>query len=409
MGGYKLIMQEKLNGLYKHLDTPCYILDENKLNNNYERLVKAFESRWNRVIVGYSFKTNSLPWILNFMKNKGAYAEVVSEAEYRLGVRLGFSPEKVIINGPCKGFNALKETLDNGAIVNLDSFHEIEWIKVNKPSKTDIWKVGIRINFNLEEVCNGETIMGLEPGRFGFNIENGSFERAIQELSSIPYVKVVGLHGHHSTKTKSLKIFKTICNKFIEVSNNIFKDIEYIDVGGCIFGDKPGAPSFEEYADTICSVLEPVFDKEKVILILEPGAALVASPFKYLCRVIDKKNVFESRIVSTDGSGIHIDPQMHGIKFLQQCFGTGQIMNERQIISGFTCIEKDRMAIVNNENELNVGDYILFYNTGAYSMCLSPLFIQYYPAVYVEKNEKILLARKAWTVDEYLMNSFIGE
>lgn len=400
-------MKSQIKDIYKSLETPCYILDEEKLVNNYNELLKAFTSRWNKFIIGYSFKTNSLPWILNFMKDNGAYAEVVSNAEYRLALKLGYDKEKVIINGPCKGFDALEETLESGAIVNLDSFHEIKWIKENRPRKQKIWKIGLRINFDLEKYCPGETIMGEEPGRFGFNLENGSFNRALDELKEIPYVKVVGLHGHHSTKTKSLKIFKTISEKLVEASKNIVDNIEYIDLGGCIFGDKPGAPTFLEYANTICDILEKTFDKEKVTLILEPGAALVASPFKYLCKVIDTKDVFNKRIVSTDGSLIHIDPQMHGIQFFYESFQTGRNIINEQIVSGFTCIEKDRMAILNNKLELNIGDYILFHNTGAYSMALSPLFIQYYPYVYVEKDDKILVARKPWNEEDYIKNSFV--
>ena len=324
-------MYNELKEIYQSLVTPCYILDSNKLDRNYDELPFAFTSQWKKFIVGYSFKTNSLPWVLNYMKNKGAYAEVVSEEEYRLAIKLGFEKDKVVINGPYKGFNALRDTLDDGAIVNLDSFHEIQWIKNNKPLKSKVWNVGIRINFNLEKACENETIMGVETG----------------------------------------------------------------------------APSFKEYADTICDILEETFDKDKVTLILESGAALIASPFKYLCKVIDKKDVIDTRIVTTDGSKIHIDPQMNGIKFFQECFGSGNLMEKTQIISGFTCIEKDRIAIVKNENELNIDDYILFHNTGAYSMALSPLFIKYYPAVYVVINEEILMVRKPWTVDVYLMKSYV--
>ena len=65
------------------------------------------------------------------------------------------------------------------------------------------------------------------------------------------------------------------------------------------------------------------------------------------------------------------------------------------------------MAILNDKVELNIGDYILFHNTGAYSMALSPLFIQYYPYIYVEKNNKILVARNSWNEDDYIKNSFV--
>ena len=99
----------------------------------------------------------------------------------------------------------------------------------------------------------------------------------------------MGIHGHHSTKTKSLNVFRAICNKILEVSEDIIDDIEYIDMGGCIFGDKPGAPSFKEYADTICDILEETFDKNKVTLILEPGAALIASHLNIYVKLLIRR------------------------------------------------------------------------------------------------------------------------
>ncbi|NLK95018.1 MAG: pyridoxal-dependent decarboxylase [Clostridiales bacterium] len=392
-----------INKEYTNLNTPCYIINKEKLKHNYYSMRKSFQKFWSEnFIIGYSFKTNSLPWVVNWMKENGAYAEVVSEPEYRLAMTLGYDKDKVIINGPYKGLNVLIEVLENGGIVNLDSFHEIEWIKKHKPIKQKKWKVGIRINFDLESKCPNETIMGNEFGRFGFNIENGSCKKAINELKQIDYVNLVGIHGHHSTKTKSLNIFKAIAKEILLISEEIKGDIEYIDMGGCIFGDKPGAPSFDEYANVITGELKKSFDCKKVTLIMEPGAALIASPVRYLCKVIDKKDIMNIRFVSTNGSLIHIDPQMHGIPFLKESFPTGNNIKKTQVIGGFTCIEKDRLGSLENERELEIGDYLLYHNTGAYSMALSPLFIQYYPDVYVEDIDEIKLVREAWTVNEYI-------
>ena len=39
-------------------------------------------------------------------------------------------------------------------------------------------------------------------------------------------------------------------------------------------------------------------------------------------------------------------------------------------------------------------------------MCLTPLFIKYFPAVYIDENGKFELVRKSWTPKEYIMNSY---
>lgn len=391
-----------MNKLCGEIETPYYVINECKLVNNYKNLEEALSKRWSHYQIGYSFKTNSLPWVINKLRNLGAYAEVVSQTEYELALKLGYEKKQVIFNGPHKGVDAIREVLEADGIVNIDSFHEIEWLKRNRPIQKECWEVGIRINFDLEKECPDETIMGINPGRFGFNVENGSFAKALLELNQLSYVKVVGIHGHHSTKTKSLKIFKSIAEKIVEVTQDIKKDIHYIDMGGCFFGDKPNAPSFNEYVDTITDVLEQVYDTKKVTLILEPGAALIASPVQYICRAIDKKDAGNTRFVGIDGSLMHIAPQLNNNRMFPKVYATGDKSIDYQMLAGYTCIEKDRIVVEGKEKEINIGDYIEFNNVGAYSMALSPLFIQYYPAVYVEQEDGMILVRDRWNVDDYI-------
>lgn len=408
MGGY---LEGDNNTMKKilNVETPYYLIDENKLTMNFITLKNEFEKQWTNIIISYSFKTNSIPWLLNWMKENDAYAEVVSQKEYKLALEVGYKPEKIVFNGPYKGFDMLEYALNNNSIVNLDSFSEIEWIKNHKPNNNDnTWEVGLRINFDLEGCCPGETIMGCDVGRFGFNIENGSIERAICELQNLDYVKIVGLHGHHSTKTKSLNVFKAISEKLCEMSKAVKNTLKYVDLGGCFFGDKPNTPTFSEYAATICYVLEKYFDCSETKLIIEPGAAIIASPISFVCKVVDIKDVQNKRIVTTDGSCLNIDPQMHGIKFEVDNYSSSENIIDEQIVAGYTCIEKDRLTILKNECELNIGDDLVFKNTGAYSMALSPLFIQYYPAIIVNSNEKFYYARKPWDVKEYMSKSCIG-
>lgn len=393
-----------------HLNTPCYILDTGKLYNNFFYMKEAFSKAWgSNFIIGYSFKTNSLPWVLSWMSKQGAYAEIVSTPEFLLSQKIGFPISNVILNGPYKGFDTISLLLEKGGIVNLDSFHEIDWLRKNKPIKVKTWKVGIRINFDLEKYCHGETIVGEAHSRFGFNFENGSLQKAINELKDIPHVELIGIHSHNSTKTKSLNIFRESAKKIVYIYNEYLKDykIEYIDMGGCFFGDKPNAPTFSDYADVISKELKLCFDPNTVSLIIEPGAALIASPIQYVCKVIDVKDVFSTRFVGVDGSLIHIDPQMHGIKFnpeLRHMADSCEVL-DRQVVVGFTCIEKDRLTIVENKERLSINDYLIFSNVGSYTMALSPLFIQYFPCVYLKNEEGYSLIRDSWSVAEYIQKS----
>ena len=267
-------------------------------------------------------------------------------------------------------------------------------------------EIGVRINFDLEAVCPGETIPGNEPGRFGFNVENGDFTRAIEILQSLPQVTVVGLHGHHSTRTKSLKLFRAITTQICECAK-LVSNLKYVDLGGCMFGDKPGAPTFDQYAETIVSVLNEYGISKDVTLYMEPGAALIASPVSYVCKVIGTKDIKDTRLVYTDGSVKHIAPQMNTIKFFTTMKTEKQNKLPRQVVSGYSCVEMDRFLDLYDENELSVGDEITIHNTGAYSMVLSPLFIEYFPRVIVMDRDNYIVAREKWSTNEFVQKNYL--
>lgn len=388
-------------------NTPYYSIDLQKLEKNLSDLRSSFAALWPDFMVGYSFKTNNLPWLAKWMKSQQVFAEVVSTPEYELAKFVGYADNQVIINGPCKGYDTMDKILIAGGIVNLDNFQELNHIRDNQEAYPHDIKVGLRINFDLESACPGETIPGKEPSRFGFNVENGDFQKAIHFLKDIPNIKVVGIHAHHSTRTKSLGIFKAITYKACECSA-LCDELEYIDLGGCLFGDKPGTPSFDEYAQTIVGVLKNNSIPSGVKLILEPGAALIASPVSYVCKVIGTKDIKSVRLVYTDGTIKHIAPQMNAIKFSYTLNTPSTNMIKRQVISGYTCIEMDRFLDLSDEKELNVGDEIIIHNVGAYTMSLAPLFIDYFPAVIVKDGADKQVVREHWSKEEFIQKNNIA-
>ena len=64
------------------LHTPCFILDQDELVKSIQGFKDALSNFFSSFIVGYSVKTNSLPYCLKIAKQYGCYAEVVSFDEY---------------------------------------------------------------------------------------------------------------------------------------------------------------------------------------------------------------------------------------------------------------------------------------------------------------------------------------
>ena len=214
------------------MDTPFYIINKEELDENFSALEEALKRYWGNYIIGYSYKTNSLPWIIKEYYKKGCYAEVVSEDEYELAKIIGVDKKKIIYNGPIKSKKTFLEALKNGDVVNIDSYREISWLDDLVPG---CYNIGVRVNFDIESMCIGQSQCPDEGGRFGFCYENGELEKAINLIIKKGF-EIKCLHMHVSSKTRSLDIYDSTSKMVCLLKQKYNLNLSYIDIGGGFFG-----------------------------------------------------------------------------------------------------------------------------------------------------------------------------
>lgn len=385
---------------------PCFILDKEELIRSIAEFRLALEKCFAKSAIGYSVKTNSLPYCLNIANKEGCYAEVVSDDEYELAKKCGFVVDHIIYNGPMKSKDTFLEAVTGGAVVNIESHRELEWLKELPTSRQ--YNIGLRLNINISKVSPEDADGDNDNCRFGFSDETKEFAEALRTIMGLPNVRLSGLHIHRTAHSRSIRFYKESIRYACEIIKKYDLQLDYLDVGGGYFGIFPNKPTYQEYADAFKDVLsEYHLDKQKVIV--EPGNALVASCFSFLSEVIDVKHVEPDRwFVTTDGSRNDVDPFFRKTGYMTELLsdGTGDIVKE-QIVSGCTCLEYDRLFTIQSKPLLKVGDRILYKNVGAYTMCLTPLFIRYLPNVYVNDGNHYELIREKWTAKEYIQKSII--
>ena len=384
------------------IKTPCYVLKLDKFISNLNCIRQRFLDEWQgEVIIGYSVKTNHFPEFIRTALQNEMMAEVVSEDEYDHAVNCGFSDRQIILNGPRKSQSVLLSAIKGGAIVNLDNLHEVD-VVCRSAGEFDSSKIniGLRVNFDLEKVCPHETTAGDEVSRFGLCYENGDLQRAIEELRASG-IRISGLHMHYSTRARSLHVFEELskmASHLIE-EYNLLKELSYIDMGGGFFmGEEEfvdGKPSMCDYAHIICRTLRQAVDPSSVQLILEPGASLLASSVDYICTVLNERQIRETKIITTDGSMLHINPFMTKRAPMADLLSNDQERGlvEHQIVCGSTCMENDRLLYLKNEAGLHEGDQILIHCAGAYTMSFNGCFIDLPPYVYKMSMDGLILLR----------------
>lgn len=380
------------------LITPCYIINEAEYEKNIQELMQAYESRWpGKVEYGYSVKTNHFPLMLKKALEYGWHAEVVSPDEYEFALSCGAEKGQIIYNGPQKRETVLS-AIREGSLVNLDNLQEVELIcrALDETEKKQA-KVGIRVNFDLEKECPGETTCKGIVGRFGICYENGDVKRAIDTLQQAK-IKVRGLHLHSSSSSRSRGIFRAISEKACEVMEKYqLTDLEYIDVGGGFFGGNyfPGKPTVQEYAETITDVLKERLDRpEEITLLLEPGAAVLATSMDYLVSVLNEREIRGKRVITVDGSLLHINPMMNPHETPFEMLHPGEETEEEQIIGGSTCMEMDRFLPRGLKNRVLPESKLRFFCCGAYMSTHNSSFINAAPNIYLYEDGEYRLVRE---------------
>ena len=386
------------------MNTPFFLISEKELQRNIFGFKDALKKYWPNSRMAYSVKTNSLPWVLKYMKQQDVMAEVVSDEEYGLAKLCGYKDRDIVFNGPIKGEQQLVDAVTLGAIVNLDSENDIKVLCKSCVEPDN--NIGFRINIPTE-IFDVHDIGYMEDGfRFGFSVDSSGFQQSFQRLRERYPEKVFGLHVHCNSITRSLNVYKAIASYTSFIIKRYNLKPAFIDIGGGFFGGIEGKPTPDEYIKTITNELLDVVDIEQTKLIIEPGSALIGSVVELHTSVIDVKETSRARIVTTDGSRIHTDPLWKKTNYMYSMQMPAEAERNRldtQIICGYTCMDHDRIMVLKNEKELQVGDKIVYHRIGAYSMTFGGMFIRYYPDVYVQYDDnRIEQVRKRIEVEEYL-------
>lgn len=376
-------MYSRLNAIANEVGSPFYIVHPELFRENIRNFSTAFKELYEKFILTYSFKTNYTPFLLKAVKEEGFVAEVVSEIEYELAELIGFSGNRILLNGPIKDEPLLRKAIDNNGVVNLDSRYEIDTVlKIKQQSPEKEISVGLRINMELNTRNGASAIQGgLPESRFGFTDE------VLQEI--IPILRTAGIkinavHGHVSTTNHSVDNYKIIAERLVHICEKFqLDDVQYVDLGGSFFGAAPKEvdvskrPSYKDYAQAICDIFlnNSWFIAHKPYIVIEPGAAVVTNVFELATRIYQHKNVNGKHFVSVDASIYQVRPSGKTNYPYVECSENEPQETIIADVVGSTCMEVDKVAEQIKLTHYKKGDFLIFKASGAYRINLTPYFI----------------------------------
>ena len=368
-----------LNDISRSHGDAFYLLDTEQFELNFHELLKAFRKYYPETYIAYSYKTNYTPRLCRMVDDMGGYAEVVSDMELEIARRIGVPYSKVHFNGPVKNFEAVREVILGGGIVNLDDYVEVPAIAELAAQHPDMTiNVGLRCNFQI----NDGTL-----SRFGFDVEKKEFSELVAHLNGIGNIRIAGLHCHFASRRG--ETWKPRAEGICRLADELCPELpDHVDLGGGLFGKMKNSlkaqfgmhiPTYKEYAQEAAATIAQHFGgcEHQPQLFIEPGSALVGDAMRFAARVKSIKDIRGKKIATLMGSIYNINPTLNKKNppltvMHDETLPTSEYADLD--FAGFTCIESDYLYRGYN-GPLSLGDFVVFENVGSYSVVLKPPFI----------------------------------
>lgn len=394
--------------LTERFGTPLYVVDEQRVRENYQRFYRAFAERWPNLLICYALKANFNLAICKILQKEGAGADVSSGNELRNALGVGIPGNYMVFNGNYKSLPELELAINNEVMINVDSLQELETIEGLTSRLGKRARIGLRVNPDVKTPTHPYIATGLRESKFGFDVTSGQAFEAYKLASRMRNVEIVGIHSHIGSQILDVKPFEEEAEKLMalvaEVKEKLKINLQFVDLGGGIgVPYKPDDPELkpEDVAEHVVSVVKRVVEKKNLpspTLVLEPGRYIVADSSVLLARVgYTKERPGMPTWVAVDaGMNALIRPALYGAYHHIELANKIREKNEKLVnVAGPLCESGDFLGKERKLPAAEPGDLAVIFDVGAYGLAMSSQHTaQSRPAMVLVSRGKAEIIRK---------------
>jgi diaminopimelate decarboxylase len=381
--------------------TPCYVYDASKIKKQYDRLINSFKTVKN-LKINYAVKALSNLSILKYINYLGAGIDTVSIQEVLLGIKAGFSPEKIIYTPNGVSIKEIIKVSKMGVNINIDNLNMLEQFG---STHSEI-PVCIRINPHVMAGGNNKISVGHIDSKFGISIHQIPLLLRIVKNTNI---KVNGIHMHTGSDILDIEVFIHAAEILFETASK-FENLEFID-----FGSGFKVPYFpgdnETNIEELGSKLSKRFNEfcndygKELTLTFEPGKFLVSEAGNFLCSVNSIKQTTSTVFAQIDSGFNHfVRPMMYGSNHYIENISNPDDSERFYSIVGYIC-ETDTFATNRRISMISEGDILCFKNAGAYCFSMASNYnSRYKPSEILFYNNEFTEIRKRESFEDLIKN-----
>jgi diaminopimelate decarboxylase len=381
--------------------TPAYIYADDDIRARARAYLEAFSSKTDDFEVLYASKAAPITAIYRLCAAEGLSVDVASGGELHMALCAGFDPDRIYLHGNNKTEAELQYAIESGVgHVIVDSFSEIERLDAMLKRAQDVL---IRVTPGVLATTHSYVQTGGLDSKFGFGLEDGLAERAIEAVLRSRNLRLVGLHAHIGSQIFELEPYVSAIEALAGLTGPGW-ECRILNVGGGLgiaYVSTDDPPAIDEYVDVKVRGVRRVFDPVPRILI-EPGRSLVGNAGVTAYEIGTVKEIPNVRtyLAVNGGMSDNLRPMLYGSRYEAVVANrAAEAPDTLATVAGMHCESGDILITDAMLAAPAVGDILVTPATGAYGYAMANNYNGVpRPAVVFckESNARLVVRRETW-------------
>ena len=217
-----------LASLREKWGSPLHVVLARRLRQNASDFLAINVGGRQRAEVYYSYKSNPVPGVLRLLHSVGIGAEVISEYELWLALKLGVPEDQIVFNGPAKSVASIREAITrNILLLNVNHREEIDVVASAARELNKRPRVGVRV----------ATSSGW-MGQFGLSIATDEAFAALKEVHETGVLALTAIHSHVGGMVRCEQDVRNHVGEILALADRVRSElgieIAILDFGGSL-------------------------------------------------------------------------------------------------------------------------------------------------------------------------------
>lgn len=357
--------------------TPLYVIDENKIRENYRRLYKAFSQYYKDFNMFYACKANTNLAVMRILEEEGSGIDAVSPGEIYTSLLAGFDPSRILYTGNNVTDEELEFALASGVRLNVDSISQLK--RLSKIPGSEGLEISFRVNPMVGAGHHDHCITGGPLSKFGIMEEEAV---DVYKMAQDMGFKPVGIHSHIGSGILDPEPFMLAVRTLMDIAGRVHEgagvEFDFIDFGGGIgipYTPEESKLNINIFAEKITDLFKDKlkeYSLGKPTMCIEPGRYIVGDASILLTQVNSIKQSYRKFAGVDAGFNTLLRPTMYdSYHHIVVADKPDAEATQKIDIAGDVCESGDLFARDRPMPEIEEGDVLAILNAGAYSFSMS--------------------------------------